>query len=94
MANDKSKSLLTLVRLSAVLVYGYSVYYFETNVTTPIVRPYGKFKYLTYLDLVCLALLLSCSILFTFVLMTADTIGIFHAGQSYQCSQFEIKVFN
>lgn len=53
MGKHRTDLSLAAVRLTAVGIYAYSVYYQQVNVTVPVKNaPFGKWKYLTYWDLV------------------------------------------
>lgn len=50
-----SNNLIRWIRLFAFLMYAYSIYYRNVNETLPVnqrKKPFGKWKYLTYWDLV------------------------------------------
>lgn len=50
-----SNKFLIIIRFAAFIVYGYSIFYRQTNEILPPEirgRPFGKWKYLTFWDLV------------------------------------------
>lgn len=67
-SEQTNRSTLAAIRLSAVAIYGYSIYYQQVNNTLPVKKPFGKLKYLTYWNLVRIQRHSGCNLFLWFTL--------------------------